>query len=260
MSPSEETVGLAAKTLRIVTDHRSVAEFIHQFCRRVDERHMVVTLARPQARGARIRFSVQLAGGEPVFQGTGQIVAVREHGSGAGMAATIALDELDHESRTMHRCLLIATRGTDRRPSGDLLAKPTSVRRPRIPTPRSFPRASLPLPPPPVEPEKLSAAEMAVPENPLGDVPSGALEQFIESAMTDPSPVGRPPTVVPPAPPLPAPPVLAAAPTLRPVPPPLVEPPRERPLVPARIAKLVPRTLLSLAILVALLLFLAYRL
>jgi hypothetical protein len=265
MRPSEETSAPAPKPLCIVTDSRSVAEFIHRFCPMVDERHIVVTLERPRPRGTRLRFSVQLADGEPVFQGAGRIVAVQERGGGAGVAVTIALDELDAESRTMHRCLLIATRVAGSRPSGSPLAtpRPTGMPCASTPAPRSFPRASLPLPPPPVEPATLPASEMFVPNNPLSEITSAALDQFIDSAITDPPPLRRSasmPPLLAPHPAVAAAPVSAAAPLLLPIPPPLVPAPRARPLVLAKLAKLRPRTLVGLAIAVTILLLLAYRL
>ena len=208
MRTTESTSAGATKSLRIVTPFRSVVEFIHRYCSMVDEHTMAVALEQARPRGASLRFSVHLADGKTMFQGSGRILSLEERGGGASLGATIELGELDDESRTMHRCLLIAAKVAGTGTMRTVAARPPSEPAPLPPPPRvpargsaapelpsgspthatsasSLMRLAYPLPPPPVEPRRLSEAEMHVPANPLGDITPEFLDQFIEAAMSD---------------------------------------------------------------------------
>jgi hypothetical protein len=102
-------IASSAHSLRIVTSYASVADFIHGFCRSIDEAHMLIGLTRRHPVGTRLHFVICLVDGTAIFDGSGTIVELVPSRRRAGvMGARLALDEVRAESRTMQRCLLMA--------------------------------------------------------------------------------------------------------------------------------------------------------
>jgi hypothetical protein len=99
----------SALPVRIVTRYSNVPDFIHGFCRSVDDRYMRVGLPRAHANGTRIEFVVCLVDGRVVFRGTGTVVEVVGSPQRPGILGTkLELGELRDESLTMSRCLQMA--------------------------------------------------------------------------------------------------------------------------------------------------------
>jgi hypothetical protein len=95
--------------ITIATRYANVPDFIHGFCRSVDERHMMVGLMRAHEVGTRVEFAVCLADGRAAFRGSGTVVNLVTATKRAGVyGVKIELGPLDGESHTMRRCLLMA--------------------------------------------------------------------------------------------------------------------------------------------------------
>ncbi len=240
-TPHESTGALAPPTtapepalLRIGTRSRDVAEFITCFCRLVDQHHLLIMVRTPRPSGALVRFSIHLADGEAMFQGDGEIVDVQEPRAGrSGWGTRIRIGELDKESQTMHRCLLMARDG--RTPFA--LAQGTSPqeaadrRAPRSPIwaaalealGPSAGAAALELPPPP-RAMLLVPATSQLPANPFAEIPDDVLEQLVDGAIGEAAPATMAPPLLAPAA-APAEPVTPVTPPA-PFPPGLLEPGR----------------------------------
>jgi hypothetical protein len=95
--------------VRVNTGYITVDDFIHGFCRALDERCLQLGLTKKHPIGSVLKFSVHLANGRAVFSGSGRIVEqVNSRNKRAVMGVRIEIDELQDESRTMRRCLLMA--------------------------------------------------------------------------------------------------------------------------------------------------------
>jgi hypothetical protein len=139
--------------LRVVTPHASVAEFIYSFCRVVDQQHMLVALKRPRPQGETLRFSVCLTDGRPVFEGVGRVVDLHaRRGGEPATGAKIELVALDHESRTMHICLMMARTAT---------------------------------------PPRRLQADAVVPANPVGDVTVDAVDELVDHTFAGQAPAAQ---------------------------------------------------------------------
>jgi hypothetical protein len=101
----------SAPHVTVATRYRSVSDFIHGFCRSVDERHVLIGLSRDHEVGSRLDFTACLSDGRAIFRGRGTVVervTSRKHPGVVGVKVALELDALADESRTMHRCLLMA--------------------------------------------------------------------------------------------------------------------------------------------------------
>jgi hypothetical protein len=96
-------------SLRIVTRYASVSDFIHGFCRSLDERHLLVGLSRHHAVGTPLAFEVCLVDGRPLLAGRGTIVELIHSRRRADvLGARVAVEHVHDGSLTMRRCLLLA--------------------------------------------------------------------------------------------------------------------------------------------------------
>jgi len=88
----------------------SPEEFVARHAYLFDEQEMFLCAEQRYRLGERVRFELQLTDGEPVFRGTGRVVAMR-HLAGGVPGATIRFEQLCPGSRAMLELVLEFRRG-----------------------------------------------------------------------------------------------------------------------------------------------------
>ena len=192
MDPAEriynDIVATSGPPLRIVTRCESIDAFIGAFRHLVSEHHLILALRAARPVGTRLRFSIRLADGTPVFVGAGRVVECLEGAGGRMARLKVEIVVLDEESRTMHLCLLMANKPPPSSPDAARELAADLQRRMRDTLPMSADllaeltrRLTGDLPAPP-------AAASRVPANPFGGLSFESLEQFVECTIyEDPS-------------------------------------------------------------------------